>query len=111
MKTTYKNYTIQTDDAGYYHSPKLIIFPTDQGIQHDYDYIDGSFIYMGNCKRANSIEEAISIIDEIVPFFVETYTRENRSGLNITKFDFLKEAIEFASKFNGTIVGVEFKNI
>jgi hypothetical protein len=106
----YKDYTIELNTEAF-HPESIIIYPTDQGIQHDYDYIDGSFIYMGNCKRANSIEEAKSIIDEIAPFFVETFTRKNRSGLNITKFDFLKEAIEFASKFNGTIVGVEFKNI
>jgi len=86
----YKGHNIEQNTEAF-HSERLIIYPTDQGVQHDYDYVDGSFIYMGNCKRANSIEEAKRIIDEKVPFFVETYTRKYGSGLNITKCYFLKD--------------------
>jgi len=104
----YKGYTIQPDYSGYRW--RFMFYKTEEGVQHDHDYIDGTFIYMGNCRYASSMKGAKDLIDEIVPFFVETYTRKYGSGLNITKFDYLSEAVEFAVKFNGTM-NVSFNSI
>jgi len=112
----YKGHTIEQNTESF-HSERLIIYPTEQGIQHDYDYVDGSFVYMGNCKRANSIEEAKRIIDDKIaaqmPAFykVETYALIWGFRLPIiTKFTWLSEAVKFASERNGLLIA-EFKSI
>jgi hypothetical protein len=70
----YKGYSIQEDPEkgrDVYSDPekgyrlRLILYPTEQGIQHDYDGDSEGFRYCGNCKWADSIEEAKEIIDEI----------------------------------------------
>jgi hypothetical protein len=100
--TTYKGYTIQKDNSFEFAPSPLILYPTEQGIQHDYDMDQDGNRYTGNCKWADSISEAKVMIDELVPFLVETYTRKD-SGLNITKFDWLSDAVKFAGKFNGSM--------
>lgn len=42
----------------------LIAYPTEQGIDHDYDMDQGGYRYCGNCLWADSIEEAKELIDE-----------------------------------------------
>ncbi len=45
---------------------EFMFFKTDEGIQHDAD-MDGDHItYTGNCQWADSLEEAMEEIDELV---------------------------------------------
>lgn len=104
--TEYKNFSIEPSELGY--RPCYIFYPTDQGPQDDGEYEDGSFRYTGNCKWADSLSEAKLLIDEIVPFYVETMNPVSRK-MNITKFDYLSDAIKFAGRFNGEL-SVQFTN-
>lgn len=64
----YKGYTIEIDkEYGSYQSgpSELIIYPTEQGIDHDYDYDGDGYRYCGNCKWASCIEEAQWQVDEL----------------------------------------------
>lgn len=109
--TEYKTFTIQLDLYG--HTYRYMFYPTEQGIQHDGDMDQDGFRYTGNCKWADSIEDAIKLIDEIVPFYVKTYGPFPIGGSpqqNITKFDYLVDAVVFASKFNG-VLSVSFNSI
>lgn len=63
--TTYKSYTIDTDTNYPYSLGQYIFYPTEQGIDHDADYDGDGYTYCGNCKWADSIEEAKELIDEI----------------------------------------------
>lgn len=64
LPVEYKGYTIQrnADSNGY----AFIIFPTEAGIQHDYDGDSEGSRYCGNCKWADYVQEAKAIIDELV---------------------------------------------
>lgn len=64
LPVEYKGYTIQEDGERYMTG--YLLYPTEAGIQHDYDGDSEGFHYCGNCKWADSIEEAKDIIDEIV---------------------------------------------
>lgn len=63
----YRGYSIEQDPewCGYSNFQRLIIYQTEQGIQHDYDGDSEGFRYCGNCKWADSVEEAQEIIDEL----------------------------------------------
>lgn len=108
----YKSYSIEKDYEYPYSGGRYIFYPTEEGIQHDADYNGDSYKYCGNCKWCSSIEEAMLLIDEIVPFFVETLGPLPIGGKpqrHITKFDWLLDAVKFAVKFNGTM-SVSFFN-
>jgi hypothetical protein len=64
----YKGYTIQPDPERnpYNKEPELVFFPTDAGIQHDYDYENEGYRYCGNCGWAGSVEECQYEIDELI---------------------------------------------
>lgn len=67
LPVEYKGYTIQEREDTYYKGMcPFVLFPTEQGIQHDYDYNGSGNTYCGNCKWADSIEEAKEMIDEII---------------------------------------------
>jgi hypothetical protein len=59
----YKGYSIEQDTT--LHTDRLVIYPTEAGIEHDYDYNGSNYTYCGNCKWADSVEEAQEIIDEL----------------------------------------------
>lgn len=103
----YKGYSIQPDFRNPYNrNPEYMFYPTEQGIDHDADYDGESYSYAGNCKWADSIEEAKLLIDEIVPFLVETHgpiPLGRRVQLHVTKFNWLSDAVRFASKSNGSM--------
>lgn len=70
----YKGYTIMEDpEKGFdiYSNPEkghrleLIVFPTEAGIQHDYDGDSEGYRYCGNCEWVSSIDDAKEIIDEL----------------------------------------------
>jgi hypothetical protein len=61
----YKNFTIQEDQRDPYGAAEYMFFPTSDGIQHDADYDGESYKYCGNCKWADSVEEAMIEIDEL----------------------------------------------
>ncbi len=62
----YKGYTIQEDYRNpYSNKPEFMFYLTEQGVQHDADYDGEQYKYCGNCKWADSIEEAKEEIDEI----------------------------------------------
>lgn len=57
---SYKNYTIQYEDEC---RKRIMFFKTSEGIFHDYAEDTG---YCGNCRWADSIEEAKEQIDELI---------------------------------------------
>jgi hypothetical protein len=105
----YKGYSIveDHDQTPYNKEPQYMFFPTDQGEQHDADCRDGeSYSYTGNCKWADSIEEAKDAIMEKLmqekpAYLVKTYSSKFQSHFNLTKFWWIEDAIQFAKKFNG----------
>ncbi len=105
----YKGFTIQPDYSGY--NFRYMFYPTEQGIQHDGEFDGEDFKYTGNCDFADSVDHAKILIDEKVPFMVETVIHLGGFRLkNITKhWDFI-EAVEFAIKHNGSM-NVSFNSI
>lgn len=106
----YKDFTIQEDWQPYASKPEFMFYPTSEGIQHDADGSSEGFKYTGNCKWADSIEEAKDQISEIViqriPFW-KVVVDHRLGGFKvptITKFDWLEDAMKFAIPFNGQII-------
>lgn len=111
--TTYRSYTIQKDNS-YFFTGKLMIYPTDQGVQHDSDIDSDGYHYCGNCVWVDSMEEAKDLIDEKAKDWkVETFGPFPIGGIpqvNITKFELLSDAVKFAVARQGNLIA-EFKNI
>jgi hypothetical protein len=88
--TTYKNYNIEKDSQ--YFNNEFRFYPKEG---------------RNDSRFADSIEEAKDSIDEIImkqtePYKVETIINLGGFRLrNITKFDWISDAIKFAVKFNG----------
>jgi hypothetical protein len=62
----YKSYSITEDHRNpYSNKADFMFYPTSQGVQHDADY-DGDYHYTGNCKWADTIEDAKAEIDELL---------------------------------------------
>lgn len=60
----YNGYTIDVSDAP--HNGNFVIYPSDHaGPDHDYDWTGDGWSYCGNSKYADSINEALIIIDEL----------------------------------------------
>jgi hypothetical protein len=105
METNYKGYTIKEDYRNpYSNKPEYMYFPTDIGEDHDgdYDYESGTYYYTGNCKWADSIEEAKDEIQQIV--FLRDYPNQwavdHSKSLSPAAFDFLSDALGFCSKYD-----------
>lgn len=63
----YRGYTIEEDSGyGFTSGEQYIIYPTEQGIDHDYDLDDDSWRYCGNCRWSSSIEGAMDTVDDIL---------------------------------------------
>lgn len=60
---TYKGFTIEADRDV---PGRLVCYPTEEGIQHDYDYTGDGYRYCGNCVWADSIEGAKAEIDDLL---------------------------------------------
>jgi hypothetical protein len=107
---TYRGFEIKEDTRNPYASigeEEYKYFPEgNESDDADYDYESASYHYTGNGKWVDSIEEAKAAIDD---FYLENTSyrviREiPRVGPTITKFDFISEALAFASKVNGELV-------
>lgn len=89
----YKDYTIIEDQRNPYRKPEFMFYITDDGIQHDADYDGESFKYTGNCKWADSLEEAKEEIEELIEKrFTDVHGCIDHSALNIANkyWDLLK---------------------
>ena len=96
----YRGYTIQPADHEY---GGVMFFPTQDGIQHDYDYETG---YCGNVIYCSNEADARLEIDYLIAEKVDLKARvltETKFGINITKFDCTKRAEKFAAHFKGII--------
>jgi hypothetical protein len=88
--TTYKNYNIEKDSQ--YFNNEFRFYPKEE---------------RNDSKWADSIEEAKDSIDETImkqtePYLVETIIYKGSFRLrNITKFDWISDAIKFAVRFDG----------
>jgi hypothetical protein len=104
----YKGFTIVEDFSS--PSQAVMFFPTEQGIDHDWD----GERYVGNCKWASCIEEAKDEIMEKIVCSKPLHKVETKSkvgtGFNITKFEWLEDAVKFATMFNG-VLKTEFESI
>lgn len=67
MKTEYRTYTIEPDQRNpYAQESEWMYYPTEQGVQHDADQDGEDLVYCGNCKWADTLEEAQSEIDDLI---------------------------------------------
>lgn len=90
----YKGYTIQpswSPFGGYDY------FPTAEGMDED------------NVKRADTIEEAKDEISEKIMTSLPSWqvTTPHQRGENITKFDWIVDAVKFAIKVNGNLPQIQ----
>jgi hypothetical protein len=100
----YRGYTIQKSDREYDNG--LMFFLTEQGIDHDYDYDDGSYHYCGNCEYVDSVEEAKAEIDEF--YAMNTHYRVlNPATKTITKFDFWYQAKSFCESLRLDVMNIQ----
>jgi hypothetical protein len=64
-KITYRSYTIEPDREYPYSRGRFIFYPTETGIEHNYDLVgEDSYIYCGNCGWSDSVEGAKMEIDD-----------------------------------------------
>lgn len=62
----YKGYSIELDYRNpYSNKPEYMMYPTEQGIQHDADYDGEQYRYCGNCKWFSSVEDCKAEIDDL----------------------------------------------
>jgi hypothetical protein len=80
----YKGHTIQIDpvETDNWRQTRFVIFPTNQGIDHDGDFDGESWHYCGNCKWAGSIEDAKDQIDEMSDDDSSYYASKNTQRHN-----------------------------
>lgn len=64
IKDSYRGWTIAEDDDQIKELGKLICYPKEQGISHDYDYTGDGHRYCGNCLWFNDLAEAEAGIDD-----------------------------------------------
>lgn len=104
----YKGYTIQEDYRNHYNKePEFMFYPTEQGIQHDADGDSEGWRYTGNCKWADSIEEAKDQISEIVMMAAPMHkvlVDHGQRAYTITKFEWFEDAVKFAVRFKGQLM-------
>lgn len=100
----YKTYTIEPDYSRipYNKDPQYMFYPTEQGIDHDADYDGESYRYCGNCKWADSIDEAKDSIDEII--MMAQPKHEVRMNDRVYPFDWFTDAVTFCNLFNGEML-------
>lgn len=102
----YKTYTIQPDFRNPYSSkPEFMFYPTADGISHDADYDGENYKYTGNCKWADSVEEAKDTIDEII--FSERPDHVVVMNGREYKWSWIEDAVKFAAKWNGNLLSVQ----
>lgn len=65
-KVLYKGYTIEKNIKHHPHELDFMIYPTADGADHDMDWNGQSWKYTGNCKWADSIEDAKLTVDELI---------------------------------------------
>lgn len=106
---TYKGWTIQEDPENW--TDRFIFFPTAEGIQHDAECDENGWHYCGNCKWADSIEDAKDEISEKIMTSLPTWKVETFNPLNgnsnYTKFDWIVDAVKFASQVPGNLLNIE----
>jgi hypothetical protein len=72
----YNGYTIELDRESYI-GQRYMFYKTSEGIDHDADLDGEDYKYCGNCKWADSIQDAKNAIDELCL----------ESGLNVYQFE------------------------
>ena len=96
----YRGYTIQPADHKY---GGVMFFPTDIGIDHDYDYETG---YCGNVVYCSNEADARLEIDYLIAEKVDLKARVitgDAYQYNVTKFDCAIRAEQFAKYFKGYV--------
>jgi hypothetical protein len=108
LSVEYKGYTIVLQYEMLSMKPVFMYYPTAEGEQHDANLDGEDYRYTGNCKWADSLEEAKDAISEKImtsqpAYLVETTVKLGGFELkNITKFWWINDAIRFAALWNGT---------
>ena len=64
LPMNYGKWTIKRTEDIFGHRQSFVCFPTEEGIQHDYELTENGHKYCGNCLWADSVEEAKELIDE-----------------------------------------------
>lgn len=96
----YRGYTIEPDYRNpYSNKPEFMFYPTEQGIDHDYDLVGEYYKYCGNCGWADTIEEAKDAIWEKI-MMAQPKHKVVLKGRAPYEFDWLEDAIRFAVLFN-----------
>lgn len=83
---TYKGYTIEEDPFynPYSKNTHYCYYPTEKGRQDDADYDGESFVYCGNAKWADSIEEAKDEIDALTDQMLDFIDTQDLARLIMT---------------------------
>lgn len=104
-KLQYKGYTIQEDHdrIPYNKDPQYMFYPTAQGIQHDADGDSEGYHYCGNCKWADSVEDAKDSITEILLSKLPDWKVQSKSGI-VETITWLSDAVKTAVACNGILV-------
>jgi hypothetical protein len=109
----YKGHTIQADFRNPYNKEcEYMFYPTSEGVQHDADCDGDGYHYCGNCKWAASIDEAKDLITEKIMTLAPSWRVTTPNPLvpdkeNITKFDWIVDALLFAIKVNGNLPQIQ----
>lgn len=92
---TYKGYTIERTSS---YFPGYDYFPTNEGRQDDADLDGEDYIYCGNVRHADSIDDAKDAIWEKVMVAIP----QHKVVMNKQDyyFDWVEDAIKFAVKWN-----------
>lgn len=107
---SYKGYTIEEDydRMPYNKEPQYMFYPTAQGVDHDMDMDSDGYRYCGNCKWADSIEEAKDLIMEKI--IAESDWKVKSKGGIVESFSWLTDAVKVSEACGGVLLN-EFQTI
>lgn len=97
----YKSWTIQ-DDPEAYCKGQLIAYPTEQGIQHDYDGDSDGWHYCGNSLFSSDVDSLKDEIDEKI--MMEKPLWKVEVNLRKYNFEWIIDAIKFADMWGGNLL-------
>lgn len=101
----FKGYTIELDYRNPYSTkPEYMFYPTHEGTQHDADYDGEQYRYCGNCKWADSIEEAKDEISGTIMVALPDHIVKMNG--RFYPFPWIEDAMKFAIKYDGELYPV-----
>jgi hypothetical protein len=100
----YRGYTIEeTHSNPYSNTADYLFYPTAQGRNDDYDFVNGDSHYCGNVQAACSLEDAKDRIWEIVMLeaYPTSWEVKHSDILPEASMPWLEDALRFSAMWNG----------